>query len=42
MIEKNKRLDRAAGGNCSLEEIAIESVQNEAQTTPIYTTYNTA
>ena len=33
----NGRLDRAAGENCAHEEVAIESVQTEAQTTPIYT-----
>ena len=36
------RLNREAGENCALEEVAIESVQNEAQTTPIYTKYDTA
>ena len=33
----NDRLDRAAGENCALEEVATECVQNEAQTTQIYT-----
>ena len=36
------RLNREAGENCALEEVAIESVQNEEQTTPIYTKYDTA
>ena len=38
---KHNILDRAAGENCILEEEAIESVQNEAYTTPIYTKSNT-
>lgn len=38
----NDWLDRAAGENCALEEVAIESVQNEAQTTLIHTKYDTA
>ena len=38
----NDRLYRAMGENYALEEVAIESVQNEAQTTPIYTKYDTA
>ena len=36
------RLNREAGENCALEEVAIESVQNEAQTTLIHTKYNRA
>ena len=35
----NDWLDGAAGENCALEEVAIESVQNEAQTSPMYTNY---
>ena len=33
----NDRLDSAAGENCALEEVATEYVQNEAQTTQMYT-----
>ena len=33
----NDRVHRASGENCSLEEVAIESLQNEAQTMTIYT-----
>ena len=39
---RNDRLASAAAENCTLEEVAIESVQNEEQTTPIYTKYDTA
>ena len=42
VVRKNDRLDMPAGENCALDKVAIESVQNEAQTTPIYTKYNTA
>ena len=38
----NDRLYRATGENYALEEVAIESVQNEAQTTLIHTKYDTA
>ena len=38
----NERLDRAGGENCALEEVAIECVQNEAQTTQMYTKYDAA
>ena len=33
----NDRLDRTAGENCALEDVATESVQSEAQTMPICT-----
>ena len=33
----NDRLDRTAGENCALEDVATESVQSEVQTMPIYT-----
>ena len=39
---RNDRLASAAAENCTLEEVAIESVQNEAQTTLIHTKYNRA
>jgi len=38
---RHDRLARAAEENCALEKVAIESVQNEEQTTPIYTKYDT-
>lgn len=38
----NNRLYRAAGENCALAQVATESVQNEAQTTPVHTKYDTA
>ena len=35
------RLNREAGENCALEEVAIECVQNEALSPSIYTKYDT-
>ena len=32
----NDRLDRAIGENCLLDEVAIQTFQNEPKTTPIY------
>ena len=35
------RLNREAGVNCALEEVAVECVQNEALSPSIYTKYDT-
>ena len=37
IVDRKKKTDWAAGENCAHEEVAMESVQTEAQTTPIYT-----
>ena len=42
IVDRKKKTDWAAGENCVLEEEAIESIQNEAPSTPIHTKYNKA